>query len=223
MGRTCISNIALGEHHSIFLDSHGGVWACGENKEGQCGLGTPLEVIASQHRMAYHEAMRPRIGAGSSSGVSGASGMGSKDAPGSSGGGSGGRTTGFRPRDQQLSQYLKRMMQQDPPLHQQHRAGMQAFLQRPSASGGSAAASWAGSGIGGRGGASSSTSSGLVVSALGWGGFDMEGHMSGTGIQPGQLHTPMRIGRDQHPLSGLLHSSAQADPGENAGKQIDFH
>ena len=171
------------------------------------------DCLAAPEGLPRFNALSCRGGGDIAVASAGASGMGSKDAPGG-----GGRGTGWRPRDQQLSQYLKRMMQQmDPPLLQQHRAGMQAFMQRPPSSG-SSAASWAGGSIGD--GAWSSSSSGSVGSVLGWGGFDMEGHMSGTGIQPGQIHTPMRIGRDQHPLSGLLRSNSLRDPAgdEWAGK-----
>lgn len=52
--------MALGDHHTLFVDRAGGLWSCGENKEGQCGLGTPLEVIASQHRRAFYESL-PRL------------------------------------------------------------------------------------------------------------------------------------------------------------------
>ena len=41
---------ALGDNHSMFLDASGGVLACGENKEGQLGIGATLEGIATQHR-----------------------------------------------------------------------------------------------------------------------------------------------------------------------------
>lgn len=61
VGRTDITAAALGDQHSLFLDSQGVVWSCGENKEGQCGLGTPLEVLAAQHRKAYHQAMRASL------------------------------------------------------------------------------------------------------------------------------------------------------------------
>lgn len=36
----------------------GHLWAAGENKEGQCGLGTPLAELARAHRQAYEDAMR---------------------------------------------------------------------------------------------------------------------------------------------------------------------
>lgn len=58
MGRAEVVSAALGDQHSLFLDSAGGLWTCGENKEGQCGLGTPIEVLAAQHRRAYYEGLR---------------------------------------------------------------------------------------------------------------------------------------------------------------------
>eukprot|EP01023_Acetabularia_acetabulum_P000183 TRINITY_DN10080_c2_g1_i2.p1 TRINITY_DN10080_c2_g1~~TRINITY_DN10080_c2_g1_i2.p1 ORF type:complete len:297 (+),score=49.40 TRINITY_DN10080_c2_g1_i2:42-932(+) len=48
--RSFIKHISLGQSHSLFLDVDGKLWSCGENKQGQCGLGTPLQVIAQQHR-----------------------------------------------------------------------------------------------------------------------------------------------------------------------------
>lgn len=33
VGRSNISQAALGTSHSLFLDHDGGVWSCGENKE----------------------------------------------------------------------------------------------------------------------------------------------------------------------------------------------
>ena len=44
---------ALGDSHSLFADAQGKVWGCGENKEGQLGLGTPLEMLAKQQREAW--------------------------------------------------------------------------------------------------------------------------------------------------------------------------
>lgn len=58
VGRASVRQLALGDSHTLFVDRSGALWACGENKEGQCGLGTPLEVIASQHRHSYYEAFR---------------------------------------------------------------------------------------------------------------------------------------------------------------------
>ena len=211
VGRASVADVALGEQHSVFLDARGGIWACGENKEGQCGLGTPIEVIAAQHRKAYFDGGRSARGG---SGTAGSSGGAASRSGGASASGSSGKS-GWAPRDQQLSQRLKSLMQQDPLHQQQHRAGMQAFAPSPQqpTSSSSVRAGWAGSS-----GLASLPSSGpsLVVSALGWGGFDMEGHLNLTGMQPGQLHTPVRIGRDQHPLSGLLHRTAQSEPGKGA-------
>ena len=37
VGRAHVRSVALGDSHSLFLDEDGGVWGCGENKEGQLG------------------------------------------------------------------------------------------------------------------------------------------------------------------------------------------
>ena len=215
VGRASIADVALGEHHTIFLDRAGGIWACGENKEGQCGLGTPLEVIASQHRKAFYDMQRPRAIAshGRAPGTNGT-------ATSSSGtSGAGGRGTWSR-RDERLSAYLKNLMQSDPLHQRQHRTGMQAFVHVPPSSASSGSRAWAGGALGVAGGGAGSNSDGLVVSALGWGGFDMESHLNATGMQPGQLHTPMRIGRDQHLVSSLLHRSARAEAGEDLNLEL---
>ncbi len=52
MGRANIRSASLGEAHSMFLDDSGAVWACGENRSGQCGVGSPQEQL-SQH-LARH-------------------------------------------------------------------------------------------------------------------------------------------------------------------------
>jgi hypothetical protein len=52
-GRVSVVAAALGRQHTLFLDAAGQAWATGENKEGQCGLGTPLEELARQQRKQY--------------------------------------------------------------------------------------------------------------------------------------------------------------------------
>lgn len=59
VGRSEISGVALGHQHTLFLDGSGGIWGCGENKEGQCGLGTSLETIAGQRRLAWAAGLVP--------------------------------------------------------------------------------------------------------------------------------------------------------------------
>ena len=50
IGRGDIKAAALGSQHTLFLDSTGVVFSCGENKEGQCGYGTSIDVLAQQRR-----------------------------------------------------------------------------------------------------------------------------------------------------------------------------
>ena len=50
IGRGEITSAALGSQHTLFLDSKGAVFSCGENKEGQCGYGTSIAVLAKQRR-----------------------------------------------------------------------------------------------------------------------------------------------------------------------------
>ena len=50
IGRGEITSAALGSQHTLFLDNKGAVFSCGENKEGQCGYGTSIAVLAKQRR-----------------------------------------------------------------------------------------------------------------------------------------------------------------------------
>lgn len=56
VGRSHIAAAALGEQHSLFLDSEGRLWSCGENKEGQLGVGAPLEAMAAAQHSAWQAA-----------------------------------------------------------------------------------------------------------------------------------------------------------------------
>ncbi|KAL3149951.1 hypothetical protein ABBQ38_013312 [Trebouxia sp. C0009 RCD-2024] len=53
IGRGDITSAALGSQHTLFLDSKGTVFSCGENKEGQCGYGTSIDVLAQQRRQEW--------------------------------------------------------------------------------------------------------------------------------------------------------------------------
>eukprot|EP00951_Prasinocladus_malaysianus_P037351 scaffold400454_cov30-Prasinocladus_malaysianus.AAC.1 len=35
VGRAAVREISMGDSHTLFVDSYGSVWGCGENKEGQ--------------------------------------------------------------------------------------------------------------------------------------------------------------------------------------------
>lgn len=48
-----IAAVALGGHHSLWLDAAGACWAAGANSEGQLGCGTSFAEVASQQRAAW--------------------------------------------------------------------------------------------------------------------------------------------------------------------------
>lgn len=50
IGRASISAASLGDQHSLFLDSHGALWSCGENKEGQCGRASTSAALTQQRQ-----------------------------------------------------------------------------------------------------------------------------------------------------------------------------
>ena len=52
-GRVAVQGAALGRQHTLLLDSAGQAWAMGENREGQCGMGTPLEELGRQQRRQW--------------------------------------------------------------------------------------------------------------------------------------------------------------------------
>jgi hypothetical protein len=52
---------------------------------------------------------------------------------------------------------------------------------------------------------------------LSFGGADMMGMVVGAGLAPGQVHTPLRIGRDQHPVLGDLPVVRTSQPPGSTG------
>ena len=53
MGVADIHRVALGHQHTLLLDAEGAVYSCGDNQQGQCGLGTPLQALADQQRAEW--------------------------------------------------------------------------------------------------------------------------------------------------------------------------
>lgn len=49
-----ISTLALGTNHALYVDTTGGMWSSGSNKEGQLGLGTPLQDQVSERSGREH-------------------------------------------------------------------------------------------------------------------------------------------------------------------------
>ncbi|KXZ51677.1 hypothetical protein GPECTOR_11g129 [Gonium pectorale] len=174
VGRAAVRQLALGDHHTLFLDGDGRLWVCGENKEGQCGLGTPLDLIAAQHRRAYHDTMRQLA-----------------------------ETLTAEPRvsrEQRGKQAISALMGGGAaPHHAEHASAYGSSGQHQWGSGRSA--SWQSlMSAGAHTSASGASSTSGARSALHFRGLDFESAFAAAGIQPGQQATPLRIGRDQHPL-----------------------
>ena len=53
VGEADICRVALGHQHTLLLDAEGAVYSCGDNQQGQCGLGTPLQTLADQQRAEW--------------------------------------------------------------------------------------------------------------------------------------------------------------------------
>lgn len=46
---------AVGRHHSLFLTESGTVYACGDNKSGQCGVGNSNATILTPTKIDFKE------------------------------------------------------------------------------------------------------------------------------------------------------------------------
>nr|XP_034839609.1 protein RCC2 [Maniola hyperantus] len=59
-----IIHAAVGRHHSLFVTDTGTVFACGDNKSGQCGLGNTTPLILKPTRIRYSGAPIVKVGCG---------------------------------------------------------------------------------------------------------------------------------------------------------------
>uniref|UniRef100_W8C2G6 Protein RCC2 n=1 Tax=Ceratitis capitata TaxID=7213 RepID=W8C2G6_CERCA len=59
-----IVQVACGRHHSLFLTDTGRVYACGDNKSGQCGIGNTIPVINKPTLINYRGPPIIKIGCG---------------------------------------------------------------------------------------------------------------------------------------------------------------
>ncbi|KIZ04841.1 hypothetical protein MNEG_3123 [Monoraphidium neglectum] len=179
VGRAEVSNLALGDQHSLFLDRAGGLWAVGCSLEGQCGLGTPIEELARQHRRALYGSMQVEALL--------------RNRPSASGAASGRHEAylrAFAEAHRTIAEQRQRQQQR-----QQHaRQALAASFLRPAAARGLGAAQYAGAiGGGGGGGSHGAAAPQLGISSSGIWGVDIERHLSATGLQPGVVHVPTRV------------------------------
>ncbi|XP_052746620.1 protein RCC2 [Bicyclus anynana] len=59
-----IINAAVGKNHSLFVTDIGTVYACGDNKSGQCGVGSITPVITTPTRIHYSGAPIVKVACG---------------------------------------------------------------------------------------------------------------------------------------------------------------
>lgn len=59
-----IVQAACGRNHTLFLSDTGAVYACGENKQGQCGVGNTQPTLKTPTRVNYVGAQIVRVGCG---------------------------------------------------------------------------------------------------------------------------------------------------------------
>ncbi|KAM7351611.1 protein RCC2 isoform 1-T2 [Cochliomyia hominivorax] len=59
-----IVQAAVGRHHSLFLTDTGSVYACGDNKSGQCGIGSNIQTVNTPTLINYRGPPIVRVGCG---------------------------------------------------------------------------------------------------------------------------------------------------------------
>ncbi|KAJ9518511.1 hypothetical protein QJQ45_018566 [Haematococcus lacustris] len=241
VGRADVCGMVQGDQHLLLLDQQGAVWACGENKEGQCGLGTPLEVIAAQHRRSFYDSLRPLA---PGEGRPGSRPLSMRPASPSAS-----AADSFRQRLRALINDNKQQQQQGgwsdqgtrpppitpaaaaaaqpahPPAASATQAGATKGGQRHGSEAGkevlvaAAAAAARGAPEAGAWGSwphlsrSAGDSSQASAALLSPGGVPLAAQLTASGLTPGCVHTPTRIGRDQHPLGEAHHAAALSPSG----------
>ncbi|KAL6746721.1 regulator of chromosome condensation 1/beta-lactamase-inhibitor protein II, partial [Haematococcus lacustris] len=183
VGRADVCGMVQGDQHLLLLDQQGAVWACGENKEGQCGLGTPLEVIAAQHRRSFYDSLRPL--------APGEGRPGPAHPPAASATQAGATKGGQRHGSE---------------------AGKEVLVAAAAAAarGAPEAGAWGSWPHLSRSAGDSSQASAALLSP---GGVPLAAQLTASGLTPGCVHTPTRIGRDQHPLGEAHHAAALSPSG----------
>lgn len=59
-----VISAAVGRHHSLFLTDTGTVYACGENKSGQCGVGNTTPIISNATKINFRGPPIVKVGCG---------------------------------------------------------------------------------------------------------------------------------------------------------------
>ncbi|XP_037299924.1 protein RCC2 homolog isoform X1 [Manduca sexta] len=59
-----IIHAAVGRHHTLFVTDTGTVYACGDNKSGQCGIGNTTPQVVKPTRIKYNGAPIVKVGCG---------------------------------------------------------------------------------------------------------------------------------------------------------------
>lgn len=220
---------------TYLLLADGGVWACGENKEGQCGLGLSLEALAGRYRNAYYESLRPAAAtaymsrqqassdryaqylraAGSSAEADAAAagsaapyvaeGWGSLTGMGS---GSSSRSSRSHQQQQQQQQFGQLF---DARKQRRQSAAAMGFDVSGSSSSSSSGASY---GLaGGLFNRSNGSSSGGISSSGLWGGADLDAMLHSSRLFAGQIGLPARVASEQS--AGIMGLSVDSSSSSN--------
>ncbi|KAL4418903.1 hypothetical protein ABPG77_004056 [Micractinium sp. CCAP 211/92] len=198
VGRVHVTAAALGRQHTLLLDSAGQAWACGENKEGQCGLGTPLEELARQQRQqwelgAFAQLAATSAGASNAGGLAAAAAMpaGRSQQPGGAAAGQSAAAAAAAAQQAYEQQQFQRSMEYVS-QHAWHSTHLKPFLEhRDRAAQLEAAISMYDSEL-----------RSLITRQSAWQRFESAkgSDISIPGLMPGQIATPVRLGRARQGL-----------------------